>query len=61
MEGVGHGPIRGAVPASAERDCTKQCRTSVRTDGILAEIVIGHVLNTNQKLLLCGPLPPSLF
>jgi hypothetical protein len=39
----------------------KQCRTSVRTVGILAEILIWYVLYTNQKLFLSVPLPPSMF
>jgi hypothetical protein len=40
---------------------SKQCRTSARTDGTLAEILNGHVLNTNQMLLLSVPLSPSFF
>jgi len=39
----------------------KQYRTSARTVGTLAEILNGHVLNTNQMLLLSVPLSPSFF
>jgi len=55
---IGHGPIRSAVPAVAGTDSkTMQNRTA----GILVEILNGHVLNTNQMLLLSVPIPPSFL
>jgi hypothetical protein len=55
---IDRGPIRSAVPAIAGTD-SKTMQN--RTVGILAEILNGHVLNTNQMVLMSAPLPPSFF